>query len=190
MAKILAGVGVGLMLLLSTASGQTPDPNLSVIGLGPDIRLITCPGGDGPTYQYVTVTARESNGAPIPGIPAGDFFFTVTGGSVTLTNVEPVTDPQGQIRFTMVGDETIVLMPPNALAIRCRIGTVVLTGVATLTAISFDINVDGFVGIQDFAMFSADYLTTALRSDFNCNGLVDLPDFGMFAAHYTHGTLP
>ena len=60
MLRILAGVLVGLMVLVGTASAGIPDPDLSFVTLGPDLGMTSCPAGDGPAYEYITVTARHT----------------------------------------------------------------------------------------------------------------------------------
>ncbi len=146
--------------------------------------MTTCPSGGGPTFQYVTVTVRQSDGNPIPGIPWSCFFFTVTGGNIQISNVDPETDVNGEIRFDAVGQETIV----GTISIECQIYTVNVQDIDYVDCISFDVNQDGLVGLQDYTLFSADYGEVAPRSDFDWNGSVDQQDFGLLTEHYGHGT--
>lgn len=186
MSRTLAGVLVGLLALMfaGAASAGIPDPDLSFVTLGPDAGMATCPSGDGPAFQYITVTAKRDNGTPISGIPYTSFFFTVTGGDVTITHVDPETSALGEIRFEMVGDETIIGQP--GVTVEATIYTVVLSDSDDLDCNSFDMNNDGGVGLQDFAMFSAAYGSTEWTADFNFDGTVGLQDFAMFSAHYGH----
>ena len=186
MLRILAGVLVGLMVLVATASAGIPDPDLSFVTVGPDLGMTSCPACDGPVYEYITVTAKRADNTPIEGIPATSFFFTVTGGNVTITAVDAETDANGEIRFDMVADETIELLAPNELVIECMIYTIVLNDSDGVQVNTFDLDGSGDVGLADFSMFSAMYLTANPRGDYNWSGLVDLPDFGMFSAHYLH----
>jgi len=192
MLRTLAVVLVGLMVLAGTASAGIPDPDLSTISVGPDGCMTSCPAGEGPTYEYITVNARRADNTPIVGILSTSFFFTVTGGDVTITcvSVPPETDAAGDIQFSMVADETIEQLSPNALDIQCMIYTIVLTVSASVQVNTFDLNLNDCVDLADFSMFSAMYLTANPRGDYNWSGQVDLPDFGMFSAHYLHGNCP
>jgi hypothetical protein len=189
MSRTLAGVLVGLMVLAlaGVATAGIPDPDASTVVLGPDGGMATCPAGDGPDYEYITVTAKRADLTPIAGIPYGSFFFTVTGGDVTITHVGEETDSNGEIEFTMVGDETIVALPPDPeLDVECQIYTVVLNVSDSIPVNSFDIDENGTVGLSDFGIFASIYLTSDPRGDFDFNGTVGLSDFGQFAAHYLH----
>jgi hypothetical protein len=190
MLRTLAVALVGLMVLAGTAGAGIPDPDLSTINLGPDGCMTSCPAGEGPTYEYITVNARRADNTPIADIPSTSFFFTVTGGNVTITAVDAATDAAGDIRFSMVADETIEQLSPNSLDIQCMIYTIVLTATASVQVNTFDLNLNDCVDLADFSMFSAMYLTANPRGDYNWSGTVDLPDFGMFSAHYLHGNCP
>jgi hypothetical protein len=192
MLRTLAVVLAGLVVLAGTAVAGIPDPDLSYVDVGPDVYMTSCPAGDGPAYQYVTVYANRADGTPIAAIPSTSFFFTITGGNVTMTcvSVPPETDGTGMIQFEMVADETIELLAPSALGVDCQIYTIVLNDHDDVQVNTFDLNLNDCVDLADFSMFSAMYLTADPRGDYNGNGLVDLPDFGMFSAHYLHGICP
>jgi hypothetical protein len=184
MARTLAGVLAGLLVLAAAgaASAGIPDPDLSNVVLSAG-GLTTCPQGDGPAFQYITVTAKRSDTTPIQGISYTSFFFTVTGGDVTITNVGAETDANGQIQFRVVGDESI----SGNLTIEVQIYTVVLNDSDTLPCVTVDLAPNGQVVLEDFAIFGADYGTTNARSDFNWSGgVVNLEDFAIFGAHYGH----
>lgn len=184
MSRTFAGVLAGLLVLgaMGMASAGIPDPDLSDVVLGPDPGMATCPAGDGPAYEYITVTAKRADATPIEAIPYNSFFFTVTGGNVVISHVDAETDPQGEIRFDVVGDETIV----GQITVEVQIYTVVLNQSDLLDCNSFDLNEDDQVSLQDFTIFSGDYGGTAQRSDFNWDGAVGLQDFTLFSAHYGH----
>jgi hypothetical protein len=191
MSRTLAGVLVGLMVLALTgvATAGIPDPDASSVTLAPDTGMCTCPLGDGPPYQYITVEARRADLTPIAGIPYNSFFFTVTGGDVTITcvSVPPETNGAGIIDFEMVGDETIIALPPaDPLEVEVQIYTVILTATGSIPVNSFDIDGNGTVGLSDFGIFSSIYLSSDPRGDFDWNGTVGLSDFGLFSAHYLH----
>jgi hypothetical protein len=190
MLRTLAVVLVGLMVLAGTAFAGIPDPDESWVDVGPDPNMVSCPAGDGPTYEYITVHAHRADTTPIQGIPSTSFFFTVTGGNVTITAVDAETDASGVIRFTMVADETIEQLAPNELVVECMIYTIVLNDSDGVQVNTFDLNFNDCVDLADFSMFSAMYLTANPRGDYDWSGLVDLPDFGRFSAHYLHGNCP
>ena len=192
MSRTLAGVLVGLMVLAlaGVATAGIPDPDNSEVYLGAetgdDIGMCTCPAGDGPVYEYITVEAKRADATPIMGISYGSFFFTVTGGEVTITHVDDETNSVGLIRFDMIGDETIIKLDPDFLTVECQIYTVVLNDSDDMEVNSFDIDGNGTVGLSDFGIFSSLYLGTDKRGDFDWNGTVGLSDFGLFSAHYLH----
>jgi len=201
MARILGGVLVVLMTVGVAVAG-IPDPDLSSIvcdngGEG----LVTCPAGDAAEFRYVTVTAKESGGTAIEGIPASSFFFDVTGGDVSFSAARVAgtpahgdsTNANGEIKFSVVGDESIAY--PTQLDIGVQIYTVVVTGTDTLWCNSFDYEPDGDVDPTDFTAFAGDYGKTeskghstwdGARSDFDWDGDVDPTDFTAFAGHYGH----
>jgi hypothetical protein len=188
MARVFVGVLVVLIAFVgvtSAASAGIPDPNNSRVDLtkaDPD-GMATCPDLDSPVYQYVRVTARRADNTPIAGIPYGSFFFTVTGGNINLTNVDALTDVNGEIRFQADDAQNLVL---GSVTIECQIYTVVLNDSDVLGVNSFDINGDGGVGVQDATLFVADYGTTNARSDFSWDGVVAVQDATLFVAHYGH----
>jgi len=184
MSRTFAGILAGLLILgaASVSMAGIPDPDESDVTLGPDAGMVTCPLGDGPAFEYVEVTALRDDLSPIEGIPSTSFFFTVTGGDVTIGDVETETDEDGIIHFTVTGDETIV----GDITIEVQIYTVALNQSDTLACNSFDINEDGGVGVQDATLFVSDYNGTNQRSDFNWDGGVGVQDATLFVAHYNH----
>lgn len=185
MSRTLAGVLV-LVMAAGVAYAGIPDPDLSSCELGPDIGMTTCPAGDGPAFEYITVTAKRADTTPIEGIPYNSFFFTVTGGDVTMTHVDAETDANGEIRFTCVGDESIAT---PGVSIGAQIYTVVLNDSDDLDCKTFDLFVDAnnWLNLQDFIEFSGDYGLVSPRSDYNWSGgVIGLQDFILFSAHYGH----
>jgi parallel beta-helix repeat protein len=154
--------------------------------------LPTCPAGDGPVYQYLTVTCLNENSTPLSGIPAEYFEFLVTATqnthyygtlSCTFTAVDPETDENGEIRFTIQGDTSIV----RDIDIQVCIFHILLNDVATLSCKSVDYYpCNGAVDLADFTVFGQDYGTTHWRSDFTWDGRVSLSDFVLFGQHYGH----
>jgi hypothetical protein len=181
---MFVGVLAGLFVLgiAAGAAAGVPDPDLSTVVLGPAAGMATCPAGDGPAFEYLTVTAKRVDDSPIAGIPYTSIFFTATGGDVSILHVGEETDGNGEIAFTVVGNETII----GDITVEAQIYTVALNDSDTLSCNSFDINEDGTVGVQDATLFVADYGTTAQRSDFNWDGTVGVQDATLFVAHYGH----
>ena len=177
-------VAVAVLSLAGSADAGLPDPDFSYVTIGPDAGMTTCPSGDGPALQYVTVTALRCDMTPISAIPASSFFFTVTGGDIQINAVDSQTDANGNIRFEAIPQESIV----GTISIACQIYTIVLYDIDYVDCISLDINEDGHVGLQDYTLFSADFGQVEPRSDFNWNGVVDQPDFDMLIEHYGHVT--
>lgn len=194
MSRILAGVLAGCLVLAvaGVAGAGIPDPDLSNValsdnGLGAGYGLTTCPDGDGPAFQYVTVTAKRADTTPIEGIPSGSFFFVVTGGEVTISAVDSYTDSNGEIRFEVIGDETIV--NPTDLTITAQIYTVVLSDTDYLRCNTYDYDAVGGVTPTDFGVFAADLGNGSYdeKSDFDWSGAENPSDFGSFAGHFGHG---
>jgi parallel beta-helix repeat protein len=153
--------------------------------------LVTCPAGDGPAYQYTTVTVRDFDGEPIPGIPADQCDFTVSPTDdtqwygifgCTLTPVDPMTDENGEIRFTIQGDTSIV----GNITIQATVMGYQLQDTDILPCKSIDSDTNGAVDLADFILFGRDYGTTAYWSDFTWDGTVGLSDFIIFGQHWGH----
>jgi hypothetical protein len=189
MVRAIAFLCIGLSLV-PTAAGVLPDPEQSYITLYPDGGMASCPAGDGPVFEYITVALRADDLTPIEGVPWTEFFFTVTGGDVTITHVTDATDPVGQIDFDVIADATIISFDPDFLTIECTVLSVVLNDIGELGVNSFDLDESGCVDLVDFGLFTSIYRTADPRGDFNWSGDVGLGDFGMFSAHYLHGDCP
>ncbi len=151
--------------------------------------LVTCPAGDGSEFEYLVVSVRDSNNDPIPGIAAEDFEFEVTSdgdyfGNLTFTfnAADEMTDANGEIRFSLISDTSLVGDAEISVAVR----DVLLEDTGVVFAKSYDLNLDGFVTLPDLGIFASYYNTVAWEADYNWDGQVSLPDLGMFAAHYQH----
>jgi hypothetical protein len=187
MARILAGVLVLAMVGVATAG--IPDPITSVVDVMPlatKAGLSTCPIGDGPEFKYLRVTAKRTDGTPIVGIAWNNFSWTVTGGDVSILHEDVETDSNGEIRFRVLGDETIVW--PTDLLINCQIYTVILADQDTLRCNTFDYDDNGWVNPLDLVQFGADWNQPNERSDFDWSGGNNNPlDLVKFGAHWNHG---
>jgi hypothetical protein len=152
--------------------------------------LLTCPADDGMNYQYVKVTCMNAGDNPIPGIPASAFTFTVDNSGAqwygtfncVFNSMDMGTNQNGEIRFIVRSSTSII----GNITIRATVQGIPLNDLDTLPCKSFDLTVDGTVGLTDFTMFGQDYSTSHWRSDFTGDGTVDLGDFVMFAQHYGH----
>ena len=167
------------------------DPEQSSVELtGGNTPLTTCPAHDGPLYSYLKVTCIDYYGEPLVGLPPGVFQFNLNPISGThwfdalscaFTPVDPATNGQGEINFTIRGDTTII----GNLTIQVTVMNIPLHDVI-LTCKSPDYNLDGIVNLGDFVTFSGDYNKAVWRSDFTGDGFVALTDFIIFAQHYRH----
>jgi hypothetical protein len=154
--------------------------------------LISCPLGDGPSYHYVKVTCRTSQGYPIPGIFYQEFYFNFnpTGGNThwygnllcTFTAVDQQTNANGEIRFSVKGDTSIY----GNITIQATVMSIPLNDIDTLPCKTPDYDTNGAVSLGDFVTFASDYSKVRWRSDFTGDGLVSLGDFVLFAGHYAH----
>jgi parallel beta-helix repeat protein len=205
---ILNGTVVGWRIYYLDTSGNVNCTDIMsfIIGKQPEIdsdqsfvtltnenmpHLVTCPAGDGPIYQHAKVTCKDVNGNLLPGIPADAFIFVLGNIDATWYNtlsctfipVDPVTDANGEIRFEMKGDTSIV----GNITIQATVQGVPLNDIDILTCKSPDYFTDGAVILGDFVVFGQDYGRIRWRSDFTGDGgLVGLGDFVMFAQHYGH----
>ena len=194
---------IGLMISTTSIAfkGRSiPDPDQSFVTLTGESAagMTTCPQGDGAIYEYLKVTCRDANGDPIEGIQSGEFEFTVSSipgdtawfrqgvqsylDDTIFVAADSETDANGEIRFTIQGDTSIV----GNITIEVTVRGVPINDVDMLLCNSYDINTDGIVGLPDFGMFSAMYLTNDYRGDYDWNGIVGLSDFARFSAHYLH----
>jgi hypothetical protein len=161
----------------------------------------TCPAGDGGLYSYVVVTVWDSNGNPVPGIPASSFAFTVSavpikpympatryydGLSCTFVPVDSMTNAAGQIRFRVRGDTSIIY----DIYITATLYGHPLKDRDKLTCKSFDLDISGCVGLGDFVMFAQQYGHSGppvWYVDYcGWDGIISLCDFVLFAQHFGH----
>jgi hypothetical protein len=193
MSRTLAGVlaGITILAVAGVAGAGIPDPTLSFVTIDNGGRgLATCPAGDGPEFQYVTVTAKRSDATPIEGIPSTSFFFTADGCDVTMIAEDPETNQDGEIRFKVRGDETCCCAAATLAEIylSVRIYTVAISDSDTLYANSFDEDCDGDVDPVDFSLFAGDFPPNAYDpcSDFDYNDEITPVDFSLFSGHFGH----
>lgn len=170
---------------------------------------LICPIGDGevlnnlspkPGDATITVTVRDATGAPIPGIPAADFWLIgcndnlalqVGGGSINAT---AATDVNGQT--TIVGTLIAGGCDPQVSVVVQ--GAVLLDPSDWSTPLCLDIyakspdgNGDGQVQNIDFTQFGNAYGPLGgvydICMDFDCSGAVQNIDFTQYGNHNQHG---
>ena len=193
MSRTLAGVLAGcLVLAMATVAGAgIPSADDSYVTMTAGGKgLTTCPAGDFGPYNSITVTALRTDLTPIQGIPAGSFFFTVTGSgsgnvAINCTSVPAETNAGGSISFEAQGTGTILY---GSLTIQVQIYTVVLADSDLLWCNTVDYDDNGMVNPVDFAMFASNFGPGLYheRSDFDWDGDVDPVDFALFAGHFNH----
>ena len=176
-------------------SGPDPDQSYVTLTDASAAGLVTCPDGDGETYEHIMVTVRDGSGAPLAGIGSDQFVIDITpaGGaqfygtfSMSTAAVDVETDVDGQIRFEVTSQTSVA----GDVEIEVTVSGVPINDMDLLGCNSYDLDLDGDVDLPDFGMFAGDFGGTLERSDYDWNGDVGLPDFGMFASHYGHGTGP
>jgi hypothetical protein len=138
------------------------------------------------------VTCLDENREPLPGIPAEEWEFTlIDPGAVywygdlscTFTAVNPTTDEQGMLSFSITGDTAIV----GDLGIQATIMGVSLQDTDILPCQSPDYFCDGSVQSGDFVLFGQDWTHDVPRSDFDwSSGPINALDFIFFGQHWGH----
>jgi hypothetical protein len=191
MSRILAGVLV--LALAAVAGAGIPSADDSYVSMTNDGKgLSTCPAGDGPAYQYITVTALRSDLTPIQGIPSGSFFFTVVGsgsGNVSIDAFDAETNASGEIRFEVNGSGTVLY---GSLTVTVQIYTVVVNDSDTLWCNTYDYDDNGTVNPIDFVEFAGDFGPGNYdeMSDFDWTPgsppEINPIDFVEFAGHFGH----
>ena len=203
MSRILAGVLASCLILAvaGVAGAGIPDPDLSSIALVPaqvNPGLMTCYAGDADAFEMILVTAKRSDTTPIAEIPYSSFFFSVSGGSVTITceSIPAETNVNGEIEFSIVANEAIA--HPNgtpavgaALDIDVQIYTVALTNGVSLKCNTPDFDLTGTMTPLDFVQFlgcwghDVDTEPEYERGDFDWSGGEIGPiDFVKFLGHW------
>lgn len=167
--------------------------------------MIVCPAGDGHQLAdqgaTIYVTARDYYGAPIPNIPALDWWLIGCNdglalcGSAFSSSADGPTDANGNTTIS------------GAIAAGgCDIGlSVVVQGVVledypacTQGSYTFqchpievrspDVTGDLIIDLLDFSVWAPSFLNAAAPPchDFSYDGVVDIVDFGIFGGHFLH----
>jgi hypothetical protein len=166
---------------------------------------LVCPQGDGDrldaTGATISVVVKDNAGAPIPGIPAADFWLmgcndpglALCGGGGSI-NAAAATDANGETEISgamAAGgcDSVGVVVVVQGIVIEdVNAGCAALC--LPITAVSPDINADLIVDVIDLGLFSQSYTSPPHQYiaclDYNCDGVIDLVDFSLFSQHYLH----
>ncbi len=209
---ILTGLAVLVLtglIVLAGAPTVTPFPGLPVIIVdGAGGCYVTCPQGDGDGLAeigaVITVTVTDITGAPIVGIPAGDYWLIGCEDNIVLcagshainadsaSNADGVTTISGRLaaggcdNSLVVVVQGIVATDPDdqstPLCLPYETKSPDVTGDGGV--------VDQVVDIIDLATFAMGYTSPPqvydACFDFNCDGTVGLIDFAIFAQHFLH----
>jgi len=171
----------------------TIDPEQSTVVLSSENMpgMITCPAGDGAAYEHLLVTLRNSGGNPVPDVPANHFIISVAPQpgtqhystlSCTFTPVDAQTNANGEIRFTVRGDTSII----GDIQVSVTVQEILLNDQPLLSCKSFDVDVTGTVSGTDFVIFGQQWGSTEWDCDFTWDGVVGGSDFVMFGQHWGH----
>ena len=155
------------------------DPDLSTITVNDDLML--APDGNGDSTMTIVVTARDENGDPVIGVPAGDvvvslagvsslgqgFHFCASGSNAATFYSTAPTDGSGQttILVSEVGG-------CGTVTLSAVVSTVSLTNGAVTNVRSPDFNGDGIVNYFDTFLYIP-MLSTATGYCGNLNGSGD-----------------
>ena len=176
----------------------------------PDQSYITLTGGAGmhpalnslyAEWYPFTVTVIDTGGQPIQGIPSGDFSFTASLGTNTVSHcdlnshlewdpIDAQTDVNGEIQWrvralTSIGADTPDPTPNGGfITIVATVSSVELNDSDDLPVSSCDIDIDGDVDLSDFSRFAVDFGLNRQRSDYDFSGSVTLSDFSQFAVEF------
>jgi hypothetical protein len=160
---------------------------------GGDLGMLTCPSGDGGSFEYVVVHLLNLHGQPVSGIPASVIAFQVSATAETqfdaplalsFTPVDPVSDAEGRIHFAVTSDSSVI----GDIVIEATCRGYDIEQSMTLRANSPDLNADGDINLSDIGIFSAGYADPDpdFRFDLSWDGVVNLSDVGIFASHNGH----
>jgi hypothetical protein len=196
---------------VDTANSGIVHPCSSTATSGPGPYCVAvCPQGDGDIIGdvggLITVVVKDQTGAPIPGIPASDYWLigcndalALCGGSGSInadsaSNASGVTTIGAGFTSTsgtiaaggcddgvqVVVQGTVLKDPADCVSLLCL----------PINVRSIDYNGDLIVDLIDFAIFGPAFPSPPQVYDkcldYNCDGLIDLIDFSIFGAHFLH----
>jgi len=196
---------------VDTANSGIVHPCSSTATSGPGPYCVAaCPQGDGDILGdkggLITVVVKDQTGAPIPGIPASDYWLigcndalALCGGSGSI-NADSASNSSGVTTigagFTSTSGAISAGGCDNGVQVVVQ-GTV-LKDPADCTSplclpinvVSVDYNSDLINDVIDFAIFGPAFPSPPEAYDacldYNCDGVIDLVDFSIFGAHWLH----
>jgi hypothetical protein len=181
-----------------------PCSSTATSGAGPYC-AVACPQGDGDNLGdvggLITVVVKDQTGAPIPGIPAADYWLigwndqlALCGGSGSI-NADSASNSSGVTTIgggqdiaaggcdtgvQVVVQGTVLKDPQDCTSLLCL----------PINVISVDYNSDLIVDLIDFSIFGPAFPSPPqpydVCLDYDCNGVIDLIDFSIFGAHFLH----
>ena len=191
---------------VDTANSGIVHPCSSTATSGPGPYCATaCPQGDGDNLGdvggLITVVVKDQTGAPIPGIPASDYWLigcndllALCGGSGSI-NADSASNSSGVTTIgggqdlaaggcdngvQVVVQGTVLKDPADCTSLLCL----------PINVVSVDYNADLICDVIDFAIFGPAFPSPPQAYDacldYNCDGIIDLVDFSIFGAHWLH----
>jgi len=181
-----------------------PCSSTATSGAGPYC-VTACPQGDGDILgdngALITVVVKDQTGAPIPGIPASDYWLigctdnlALCGGSGSI-NADSASNSSG---VTTIGGGQDISSGGCDSGVQVVVQGTVLKDPADCTSllclpidvISVDYNKDLVCDLIDFSIFGPAFpsppQTYDACLDYNCDGVIDLIDFSIFGGHFLH----
>jgi len=143
-----------------SVSAVPVDPGLSTVASNTD--LLLSPDGDGDSTLLITVTARDPEGNPIPGIPPEDIVVTAVGVSHNGESMHFCSSGLPQATFVpasptdSAGSCTIAVAEVGgcgSITITAEIQGIALSGNAVSEVRSPDLSGDGAVNFTDTFLF-------------------------------------
>jgi hypothetical protein len=192
-----------LLVLIGPAAAAACPSDLSTLSHDGPVTMTVCPAGDGQSLAEVgsiaTVTVLDPVGNPVADLPVSEMALSEAWGPDALLHycatsaregfaADAPTDATGTTTFS----GTLAAGGWSDLGLTAKLWCGELTVIAeTLISIdvritSPDLNADGRVNLNDFAIFGEAYGTTDWTCDFTHDGTVSLPDFAAFGSHYAH----
>jgi len=157
--------------------------------------ILACPQGDGDQLSAkggtISVTVKDNTNAPIPGIPAADFWLIGSTNSLALcggsgsSNADSASNAAGQTTISGA-----VAAGGCDTGVKVVVQGVVINTVVPVAVVSPDMDGSGSVVLADFSVFGGNFNQTVppadACADFTADGAVNLADFAAFGSHWQH----
>jgi hypothetical protein len=207
--KLGVAVAAALLVFSGVANAGIIDPCLStavLVDTDPvnPYCLFVCPQGDTDNFIdqgfYIDITVIDTGGAPVPDVPAADFWvidcdpindLCLCGGSAS-SNADSITNALGKTTMSNTTIQGGGCIPVAGLSVVVQ-GFVIEDQPACLTATclavpvrSPDQNADCIVNLVDLSIYAGGYPPNPYLacSDLNCDGIVNIQDLSLFAFHF------